>query len=85
MTPLVQPQININGTKREQLVEQQLEVLHAFRRLEEAMAAANPNGRDYQLRPAEFKAASEAWAERRKIIRDLHKELSEHAIKISEG
>jgi hypothetical protein len=84
MTDLVLPQISLNGTSKEQLLEQQLEVLHAFRRLEEAMACANPNGRDYQHRPEEYKAAREAWDERRTVVRELHKELSQHAMNISD-
>lgn len=79
MTDLVMPQLSLNGTSKRQLVEQQMEVLEAFRRLEEAMANANPNGRDYQHRPEEFKTAREAWDERRQMVRDLHKEISNHA------
>ena len=49
MKPLVPPQINLNGTSREALVEQQADVVTALATLLKAMSYAFPNGRDYQL------------------------------------
>lgn len=85
MTPLVSPQVNLNGTSREVLVEQQLDVLHALDDLHKAMNEASPNGRDYQLRPAEFEPAREAWQERMKLIGDMRKEIEAHAMAIQDG
>lgn len=85
MTPLVKPQISINGTSRTALLEQQLEVLEAIRALEYAMAEASPNGRDYQHRPAEFRPAQEAWMERQRVVQALRKEIEAHGLAMSEA
>lgn len=85
MKPLVLPQVNLNGTSRDELVRQQLAVLAAFRVLQQAMAEASPNGRDYQLRPAEFKPAQEAWWERMQAVEDMRREIETHAMAIQDG
>ena len=85
MRPLVLPQVNLNGTSREALVEQQLDVMHAIRALKAAMNEAAPNGRDYQFRPAEFSPARDAWDERMKLIHDMGNEIEAHAMAIHES
>jgi hypothetical protein len=85
MKPLVLPQINLNGSPRERLVEQQCDVMDAVRALLKAMQEAYPNGRDYQFRPAEYLPAREAWDERMRQIYDLRKEIEEHAMAIQES
>lgn len=85
MTPLVKPQVNLNGTSREQLVEQQADVMEALRGVMKAMCEAVPNGRDYQLRPAELTPAVAAWNERRAMINALYNEIEQHALAIQEG
>ena len=84
-TPLTLPQVNLNGTSREALVEQQCDVMRALDKLYEAMQEAAPNGRDYQLRPAEFNPAQDAWHERMKVIHAMHKEIEAHAMAIQDG
>jgi hypothetical protein len=85
MKPLVLPQISINGSPRERLVEQQCDVMHALESLQKAMQEASPNGRDYQFRPAELQPALEAWCQRWVMIDDLRKEIEAHAIAIQES
>ena len=85
MKPLVLPQINLNGSPRDRLVEQQFDVMIHLRKAYLAMAEASPNGRDYQLRPAEFAPAREAWIERMRIIDALYKEIEAHALAIQEN
>lgn len=85
MTPLVKPQISINGTDRNELLGQQLAVLEAFRALEHAMNEAAPNGRDYQHHPAELAPARKAWDERIDAVLALRTEIENHAIAISEA
>jgi hypothetical protein len=85
MNPLTLPQVNLNGTSREALVEQQCDVMRALDKLYEAMQEAAPNGRDYQLRPTEFNPAREAWHERMKLIRDMHNEIEAHAVAIQDS
>jgi len=85
MKPLVLPQVSLNGTSRNVLVEQQCDVMQALEKLRDAMSEAAPNGRDYQFRPAEFAPARDAWDERMKIIHDMRKEIEAHAIAIQES
>lgn len=83
--PLILPQINLNGTARAALVEQQVAVLRAFEDLREAMAEAAPNGRDYQHRPTEYGPAREAWMERLQMIVAMRQEIEQHALAIQEA
>jgi hypothetical protein len=84
--PLVPPLINLNGSPRKMLVEQQCDVLAAIRELQKAMQEASPNGRDYQTAPmGTFNRAQEAWRERYQVIEDMRKEIETHAIAIQEG
>lgn len=85
MKPLVLPQVNLNGTSRERLVEQQSDVATALRKTYQAMAEAAPNGRDYQFRPAEFYGAQEAWQERMQAIYLMLKEIMAHATAIQDA
>jgi hypothetical protein len=85
MKPLIMPQINLNGSPRERLVEQQCEVMEHLRKAYLAMGEAAPNGRDYQLRPAEFAPAREAWDERQRMVHALLQEIERHAIAIQES
>lgn len=85
LLPLVKPQVNLNGTSREQLVEQQCDVMAALRAVTAAMGEASPNGRDYQLRPAEYQGAREAWTQRMIVIARLYDEIEQHALAIQEG
>lgn len=41
------PNVNINGTSAESLMEQHLEIMHRCTLLIEAMSQAMPHGRDY--------------------------------------
>jgi len=61
MKPLVLPQVNLNGTTRERLVEQQCAVMEHLRATYAAMCEAAPHGRDYHLRPEEYHEARAAW------------------------
>jgi hypothetical protein len=85
MRPLILPQINLNGTSRNQLVEQQCDVMTALRALYKAMGEAAPNGRDYQFRPAEFTTARDAWDERMTAVELMRREIEAHAIAIQES
>jgi hypothetical protein len=85
MKPLVLPQINLNGTSRECLVEQQCSVVHVLHSLLKVMAQAYPNGRDYQLRPAEYAPAREAWEERMQTIENMREEIEAHALAIQDS
>lgn len=46
------PQININGTDRNDLLQDHLAAMKALRAAIEAVGAISPHGRDYQTLPA---------------------------------
>ena len=85
MKSLIQPQINLNGTSKNQLLEQQVEVLEHFRRLLGAMVGATPHGRDYQLRPEEYQFARDAWLERYTALDAMYREIEAHALLLSDS
>lgn len=78
MRPLVTPQINLNGTSRDALLNQQCKVLSAFDKLREAMSEAAPHGRDYQLKLAEYDDARAAWLERIEMLDAMRRQIEEH-------
>jgi len=84
MRNLIQPQISLNGTDRQSLLDQQRRVLEALDDLVTAMSHAIPHGRDYQYRPAEYPLARDAWIERMSAIVDLKDEITAHAIKMQD-
>jgi hypothetical protein len=73
------PQISLNGTNPRELIDQQLAIVGALRLVQEAMSAANPNGRDYQHRPHEYESARVAWVERQALVANLRREIEKHA------
>lgn len=85
MKPLIPPLINMNGSSRRALIEQQIDVMRAFDALREVMAEAAPHGRDYQLRPDEYPAAREAWMERMQALAAMKQEIEAHAMAIQES
>jgi DNA repair ATPase RecN len=84
MKPLILPQLSLNGTARQQLINQQCNVMEALDQLQRAMAEAYPNGRDYQHHPKQYKEARAAWEERQQLIHDMHREIETHAVAIQE-
>ncbi len=84
MKPLILPQVNLNGTSREALVEQQMDVLRALQETMKKMLEANPHGRDYQFRPEEYERAKSAWLDRMELLGKLHEEIEMHALAIHE-
>jgi len=65
-------QICLNGTSPDELVEQHEKLLGALRGAQEALTAAAPNGRDWQLKPAEsFAHAQREHAKRADVLRLL--------------
>jgi hypothetical protein len=54
MTDTIKPIININGTDREDLLQQRLDILTACKALTDAVKQAAPNGRDYPGDPKAF-------------------------------
>lgn len=84
MKPLVLPQVNMNGSSRKSLVQQQCDVMRALRATYKAMAEATPHGRDYQFQPAEYPTARDAWLERMRAVSSLLEEIEAHAMAIDD-
>lgn len=77
MRYLVQPMVNINGTSREALINQQVEVMEALDKALDAMANAWPHPRDYQLQaPGTYQAAADAWSDRNRMLLALKDEIN---------
>jgi hypothetical protein len=79
------PRVNLNGTGKADLLNQQLEMLAALRLAAKVMAANSPHGRDYYLIDSD--ATSRAFAEhmaRRKAVDDIIGEIEAIALNIDE-
>lgn len=84
-TPLIVPQVNINGTSAEALVDQQRIVLHNLDHLLHSMGEAMPHGRDWQTVEGGEKLADicrAAWLQRRMMLEILRREIETYAIAI---
>jgi len=84
MAHLVPPIVNLNGTSREELLAQQLDVLEAIEVLIRTMQVAMPNARDFQPRPQEYIPARDAWIERIEILTQMKQQLAANAYCISQ-
>ena len=71
-TGTVRPQVNLNGTSREGLIDQVRAVLLTIQTLEAAMQAAWPHGRDYQGVDIErYRSAQEAAIARLRLLEEI--------------
>lgn len=85
--PLIAPRVNLNGTSKEALIRQYMDVYHALGVVLTHMHDATPHGRDYQTfsdAAQRTYAARDAWGERQLIIEAMRREIEELAINISE-
>jgi hypothetical protein len=82
---LIPQKVNLNGTDRVQLVALYLDCISAVRKLETAMGAANPHGRDYQTHsnPDASIEARKAWGLRRIWLDAFKKDLEHSAEMVS--
>lgn len=80
-----QPTVHMNGTSRQELIFQQLEVMKAIRVLMGAMRKATPNGRDYYPQN-EFAGlmARQQWAASYNDVNKLYEACEARALKIQE-
>ncbi len=80
------PTVHLNGTAKQELIDQQIKVIGATRILLGAMRNAQPNGRDYYPQgSAAFPAARDIWAAHIDAIRALHEECEARAMRIDGG
>jgi len=84
MIPLLAPSVHLNGTSKQELVEQRLAVMEAARALLQAMKGASPNGRDYYPQgDGAYKRAATAWNERREMVLRLLSDVELQAMEIT--
>jgi hypothetical protein len=81
---LVPPIVNMNGTSRQELLDQQLDVLVAIEALIATMRKAAPNARDFQPKPQDYIPAREAWNERVEALIEMKGQLASNAYCISQ-
>lgn len=83
---MIVPIVNINGSKREDLVEQNFQVYQALDVVLQTMRRAAPNGRDFQLQSAdELRAAREEFDAHAEKVRQVRDHFHGLAIAINEG
>ena len=78
----MRPFVNINGTAREELVEQRRSLLEAILDAKAALAKSLPHGRDYIGDPARFDHDRGVFNARYTALDDLYNEVLEEALQI---
>lgn len=58
---MILPTVNLNGTSRTALVEQNFEAAQALREALDKVMEAAPHGRDYQIGPANYSQAADQF------------------------
>ena len=85
MTDLVAPQVNLNGSSKEELLAGYLTVIERLDDLLAALGKVRPNGRDYpHERDKNLPAAVDAWEERVRQLETLRREVSAVGIAIND-
>jgi len=77
MPGIMHPTVNLNGTSKDELRAQASAAVTAVRNAIEALQAAGPNGRDYQLGPGTYAIARDQHAARWNALNNVLSELSE--------
>ncbi len=75
MSEVVAPFVNLNGTSKDDLIEQLTEVYSKLNDVYEAMRQATPNGRDYYMGEVPYEEARLQHMRRMKTVQDLQQEL----------
>jgi len=80
------PTVHLNGTSRDSLVKQRVNIIDALLGVEKAISQAWPHGRDfYPQGPDALSAAQQVWHERANILSDLREKITEEALLIDRG
>ncbi len=54
---VISPIVHLNGTGREELLRQRLELYHALQEVETKLGQASPNARDFYVEPGRWEKA----------------------------
>jgi len=74
------PTVHLNGTSRDSLVQQRLNLIDALGDVEKAIGKAWPHGRDYYPQgPDALSAAQRVWQKRASIVTNLRDEIIEES------
>jgi hypothetical protein len=77
------PTVHLNGTSRDSLVKQRVNIIDALLDVENAISQAWPHGRDfYPQGPDALSAAQRVWHARANIVSDLRDEITKEALRI---
>jgi hypothetical protein len=77
---VVGPNVNLNGTRGKDLMDQILDAGHAVRKAMDVLSEAAPNGRDYLPQGAgEYPIAAKQHADRLARIKSVYDELQDVA------
>jgi hypothetical protein len=88
MHPLIAPVVNLNGTSRDALREQYVDVMEGMDAAIKTLIAAMPNGRDYQTVDSDGSAcaaARQAFYDRLDLLSHMRAEFETVALAIVEG
>ena len=75
MTDVVTPIVHLNGTSKQELIDQRLAVLDALRKAGEALRNAAPNARDYYPEPGRLTRAEAQHRRRLETLKLLVKQV----------
>ncbi len=79
---LVLPIVHLNGTSKQELLEQRETAYAAVQTALDALRGMSPNGRDYYPVPGRLELALEQHTRRMKTLTDLMKELEQECLGI---
>ena len=83
--PRTVPQVNNNGTNRDDLIQQRRDVLGHLRKAMLALAFAAPHGRDFQtVEPERYDEARKLYETRWEALREIHDDLYLEALAIQD-
>jgi hypothetical protein len=85
MTELMKPIVNLNGTSRDDLIEQRMLAREAIRQAMEALQQTEPNGRDYIGHKEAYERDLAIYRQRLAMLDKLYNELELEAIAIQDG
>ena len=76
MTDPILPDVHLNGTNRDDLIDLRCNVLDALRDVDKALAAMAPNGRDYYTTPGKMTLAENQHRDRQNRLKALIDDLT---------
>lgn len=84
MSDLILPIVHLNGTSKNDLIEQHCEAGRALRDAMKALENMAPNARDYYPIPGRFEQARAQFERRYQAVRAIYDEIQAETIAIDE-